>query len=240
MHRFKFVRRVKVFAEDMVEDAARDFNSFTKKIKNARILSPKKVKVLKIERVRGARSQENILFLQRLLKNPKSLGALVPSSRKLGAFMCRHVICGEGEYVLEVGAGTGSFTQALLESGIPSDQLIVVELDGELVKFLKKRFPRSIVIQGSAADLVEILPYGIAGSVRTIVSGIPMVNLSKSLQKSIIQSCFSVALPGAQMLQFTYRPAMPIPAQEFNLRSRHLGTVYRNFPPASVWAFQTR
>lgn len=238
MYRFKFVREVKILAEDMAEDMARDFGIFAKKIKNTRFLPTKKIKLKKIPRIRGERRQENILFFQRLLKNPKSLGAIVPSSRKLGAFMCRHVDCGEGEYVLEVGAGTGSFTQALLESGIHPDQLIVVELDGELVNFLKGRFPQVIVIQGSAADLVNILPEGVPGRVRTIVSGIPMVNLSKYLQKAIMSSCFSITLPGAQMLQFTYRPIIPIPAREFNLKSRHLGTVYMNFPPATVWSFQ--
>lgn len=238
MQRFKFIREIKSLAEDMAEDMARDFGALVRKFKDTRFLPPKKIKLKKVSRIRGDRRQENVLFFQRLMKNPRSLGAIVPSSKKLGAFMCRHVDCAEGEYVLEVGAGTGSFTQALLKSGIRLDQLIIIELDGELVAFLKERFPQATIIQGSAADLISLLPEGVAGRIRTIVSGIPMVNLSKSLQKEIIESCFSVTLPGALMLQFTYRPIVPFPAKKFNLKAKHLGTVYLNFPPATVWSFK--
>lgn len=181
--------------------------------------------------------QESILFLKCLFKNPKSLGAIVPSSRKLGEFICQHVECLEEEYILEVGAGTGRFTQALLESGVPPHQLVVIELDPELTIFLKQRFPNILVIQGSAADLSHILPDKVQGKIRTIVSGIPMVNLKRDVQKSIMDSCFSSALPNAHFLQFTYRPIVPIPAKDFNLQYCHLGTVFFNFPPATVWKF---
>lgn len=218
------------------------FGRFRMRVKiNDKIRKAHKLMIHRLEKSsRSLKSHENVLFLKRLMKNPRSLGAVVPSSRKLGEFICRHVDWDDQDYILEVGAGTGRFTQCLLESGVPPEKLIVVELDTELFHYLQRKFPQVLVLHGSAGDLEFLLPKGAIKKVRTIVSGIPMVNLSKDLQRSILDACFAVASSEATFLQFTYRPLSPIPAKEFQLEGYHLGTVFLNFPPATVWRFRMK
>ena len=43
--------------------------------------------------------------------------------------------------VLEIGAGTGAITQALLERGVSPERLFVIERDAELTAFLRNKFP---------------------------------------------------------------------------------------------------
>lgn len=181
---------------------------------------------------------ENLLFLKRLLKNPKALGAITPSSLALSNSICRHVEVTAETYVVEIGAGTGRFTRALLHSGIDPSQLFVVEMDPELCKFLMQHFPQVTIINGDASRLVEILPPHIIGKVSTVISGIPLVNLSASLQGAIAKACFAVLEEGGQMLQFTYGPISPLSSRKLGLHKKRLGHVLWNFPPAVIWAYK--
>jgi hypothetical protein len=65
------------------------------------------------------------LFIQSLLKSPLAVGALVPSSPQLSRLIASQVGCGSS-HVLEVGAGTGSITDALLSLGVPANRLFVI------------------------------------------------------------------------------------------------------------------
>lgn len=185
-----------------------------------------------------AKRDENLLFLKRLLKNPKALGAVTPSSLALSNFICRHVEATPDSYVVEIGAGTGRFTRALLRYGIIPSQLFVVEMDPELCEFLTLHFPQVTVINGDASRLLEILPPHIIGKVSTVISGIPMVNLSASLQAGIAEACFAVLGEGGQMLQFTYGPISPLSSRKLGLHKKRLGHVLWNFPPAVIWAYK--
>jgi phosphatidylethanolamine/phosphatidyl-N-methylethanolamine N-methyltransferase len=185
-----------------------------------------------------AKRDENLLFFKRLLKNPKALGAVIPSSLALANFICRHVEATPDSYVVEIGAGTGRFTRALLRFGIEPAQLFVVEMDPELCKFLTEHFPQVTVINGDARNLLEILPAHIIGKVSTVISGIPLVNLSESVQASIADACFATLTEGGQMLQFTYGPISPLSSRKLGLHQKRLGSVLRNFPPAVIWSYK--
>jgi phosphatidylethanolamine/phosphatidyl-N-methylethanolamine N-methyltransferase len=185
-----------------------------------------------------AKRDENLLFFKRLLKNPKALGAITPSSLALANFICRHVESTPESFVVEIGAGTGRFTRALLRYGVTPTQIYVVEMDPELCKFLTQHFPQVTVINGDARNLLDILPAHIIGKVSTVISGIPLVNLSETIQAHIADACFAVLAEGGQMLQFTYGPISPLSSRKLGLHKKRLGSVFWNFPPAVIWAYK--
>ncbi|MFO0295768.1 MAG: class I SAM-dependent methyltransferase [Rhodospirillales bacterium] len=186
---------------------------------------------------RAARDGEELLFLRRWLAHPLKVGALLPSSAWLGRLVARNVTLGPGEYVVEVGAGTGTVTRELLASGIPSDRLFVVELDPDLCAFLRRQLPGANVIQGDATQLRALLPADVPGKVRTVISGIPMVTLPLPLQRRMIDAWFDVMGPGGRMLQYTYSLVSPLPEARLGVRGRRCGIVMRNVPPAWVWSY---
>ena len=179
---------------------------------------------------------ESLLFLKQLVKNPKSLGAVVPSSLVLADFMCRHIDLTKNPRIIEIGGGTGRFTQALLKNGLSPENLCVIELDPAMYEFLQKNFPDVYIVKGNANKLPELLPEGWE-SADVIVSGIPMVNLSFQDQQQIIQACFKSLSPSGSLLQFTYGPLSPLPARKLGLRQKRLGHVLLNLPPATVWRY---
>lgn len=180
---------------------------------------------------------ESLLFLKQLIRNPKSLGAVVPSSQMLADFICGHVPTAENHLVVEVGAGTGRFTQGLLKAGIKPENLIVLEIDPLMCSFLRKNFPHINVIEGNANQLHTLLPNEWVGKIGTIISGIPMVNLSGEDQEQIISSCFQVLSETGFVLQFTYGPISPLSSKKLGLTKKRLGHVFMNFPPATVWQY---
>jgi phosphatidylethanolamine/phosphatidyl-N-methylethanolamine N-methyltransferase len=180
---------------------------------------------------------EELLFLRRWLAHPLKVGAVMPSSAFLGRLVAKNVRLGPDEYVVELGAGTGTVTKELLDAGIPADRLFVVEIDPDLCSFLRREVPQAQVIQGDATRLRALLPPEVAGKVRTVISGIPMVTLPLSVQAKMIDAWFDVMPPDGRMLQYTYSLVSPLPEAKLGVKGRRCGIVVRNVPPAWVWSY---
>ncbi|MHB8564056.1 MAG: hypothetical protein ACYDDA_08960, partial [Acidiferrobacteraceae bacterium] len=82
------------------------------------------------------------LFVKVLCSRPQTIGAPCPSSRRLANYMAAQAIASAKGTVVELGAGTGVVTQALLDRGLAAEKLIVVEQSPILAGHLRARFPQ--------------------------------------------------------------------------------------------------
>src|SRR3974390_3280313 len=139
---------------------------------------------------------EELLFFRRWIANPLKVGALLPSSRALARLVARNVELGPDDAVIEIGAGTGSITKALVSAGIPRERLFVIEIDADMCTYLRKQFPQVQIIHGDAGRLLDIVPSRWHGKVSTVVSGIPMITLPFEAQQRLIRSWFGITKPG--------------------------------------------
>lgn len=179
------------------------------------------------------------LFFRSLLLNPKAVGAVAPSSPKLARLMASRVGA-ESAPVLEIGAGTGVITEALLERGVDPERLIVVERDRQLAAFLRRRFPAVRVYRADALDCRRILmDYGVP-RVRTVISSLPLRNLSPAERMQNVDAMLKSLAPEGQLIQYTYGAGCPIAARRFGLQAECLGRIWQNLPPAAVWRFVKR
>ena len=138
---------------------------------------------------------------------------------------------------MELGGGTGAITQGLVDSGIPREALVVVELDEKLHRYLATRFMGAMVVKGDATKLSEILDqYGVK-KVRTIISGLPMVGMPDGFRQAIYQGGAKIVGPSGVMLQYTYSPISPIPHRRYGLKAKLAGFVLNNMPPAYIWKY---
>ncbi len=183
------------------------------------------------------RRDENLLFLKMLIKNPRGLGAVAPSSLGLCDLIAKNILYPKDHYILEIGAGTGRITSRLIAAGVDPSHIYVVELDLQMCIFLKEKLPGVNVIHGDARHLKSLLPPHVHSKISTVVSGIPMMNLSKDAQDAIVTSCLNVISSKGILLQFTYGPASPIDVKPYRLIKKRLGHIFFNLPPAFLWMY---
>jgi phospholipid N-methyltransferase len=181
-------------------------------------------------------------FFRQWLRNPRSMAALSPSGRQLTRQMVAQLPAGTRR-VIELGGGTGVFTQAMLDLGISPQELMVLELNSELAEFLHQRFPDARVVNGDACNLAQIVKetgFDAGNGVDAVVSGLGFLAMPRSLQQSILQAVFSVLGPERPLIQFTYGPSNPLPRDllsELGLSVRRAGFAWCNVPPATVYVY---
>ena len=101
--------------------------------------------------------------------------------------MVEHADPDPSGYTLELGPGTGVFTQALIDAGIPPERIIAVEHNGEFCRLLAKRFPALNVVQGDAFDLDKTLAAYAGITFSAALSGLPLLSFPKPLRLKCIE-----------------------------------------------------
>jgi phosphatidylethanolamine/phosphatidyl-N-methylethanolamine N-methyltransferase len=178
-------------------------------------------------------ASESSVFLRQLIRNPREVSAISPSSPWLARAMTAGIKPHTGP-VVEFGPGTGRLTAAILARGVAPHDLTLFEMNGDFVRHLRARFPGVHVHHGPAQDAAEEMRVPVA----KVISGLPLLSMPLPLRRSIVQAAFDVLAPGAAMVQFTYGPTAPLPAEELetmNLRVEQGVKIWRNLPPARVY-----
>jgi phosphatidylethanolamine/phosphatidyl-N-methylethanolamine N-methyltransferase len=176
------------------------------------------------------------LFRRRLLKNPRQVSAIAPSSRTLARAMTLGLGPHSGR-VVEFGPGTGRFTEAILARGVAPQDLTLFELDEEFVDYLRGRFPGVTVHQLPAQEAPRLVGPGVS----TVISGLPLLSMPPEVREGIVDAAFQVLAPRGRYVQFTYGPRPPLPpetVQALGLTVNKGNKVWANLPPATVYRFR--
>jgi phospholipid N-methyltransferase len=180
-----------------------------------------------------------MLFAREILSNPREIGAACPSSPMLGRAMAKALPTHLNGIVVELGAGTGTITAALLARGIPPEKLLVLERSPNLVKHLREKFPQLQVIEGDAALLSDYINKGT--KVAAIVSGLPLRSLPAQVVKDIVNQINKLLHHDSILIQFTYDLRGEwFEQQHKQFRKTQSTIVWRNLPPARVDVFRKR
>ena len=180
------------------------------------------------------------IFLTRWLRDPLGTAAVVPSGADLARLMARQVDPGRPGTVVELGAGTGVITQALLAAGVVPSRLVVLERDEVLYRLLRARLPGIALVRGDAVNLRAALAGLGIESASAVVSSLPFLVMSERQRQAILEQARMILDEDGQFIQFTYGPNCPIPRRKLGAwgwQARAMGTAWMNLPPATVWRF---
>ena len=182
------------------------------------------------------RRSDSGAFLREWLSDPLRVASVTPSGRALAAMMTREIDATAAP-VIELGPGTGVFTDALIARGVPEDQLVLVEMGEAFATLLRQRRPAAMVLEMDARRLAKIvLPGGVRAG--AVVSGLPILAMPPRTVLQILRGVFSQLRDGGAMYQFTYGPRCPVRRvilDRLGLHAERIGGAMLNVPPAAVY-----
>jgi phospholipid N-methyltransferase len=182
-------------------------------------------------------------FLAAALRRPATMGAVAPSSPRLGAVLAS-VVPRTGEpVVVELGPGTGAVSEVIAAKLPAGARHLAVELDPAMVEYLGRTHPDLEVVQGNAADLGKLLAERGIAQVDAVICGLPWALFDDATQTALLAEISRVIGDRGAFTTFAYLHGMTLgAARRFRRRLRGTfdevlvsSTVWRNLPPAFVY-----
>lgn len=181
---------------------------------------------------------EELRFFKGWIDKPRAVGAIVPTSSVTARKMASVIDPGSGLPVLELGAGTGVITRAILERGVKPHNLFSVEYSPAFVRHLRARFPGVHVIEGDAFGLDTTLGEQRDTLFDTIISGVPLLNFPVEQRIAYVEGLLDRLPAGRPVVQLTYGPLSPVPPGRGAYLVEHFDFIIRNIPPTQLWIYR--
>lgn len=174
-------------------------------------------------------------FLKQFFKDKQMVGALSPSTRFLGEKMISNLDLSKDKILVELGPGTGVFTDILIEKMAPDARLLVFELNDSFHESLNKRIddPRVQVIHDSAEFISKYLDEGEKAD--AIVSSLPLMVFSAELRNNVIKESYDCLKNNGKYVQFQYS-LQSKKLLESVFDNVDVKFTIKNFPPAFVYS----
>ena len=171
--------------------------------------------------------QEKVRFFRSFLANPRQVGAILPTSRRAVRDMLDIADFARARTVVELGAGTGVYTEEVISRLHPDARFLAFEVDADLVATLNERVrdPRLQVINDSAENVESYLN---GDKVDVIVSGLPFTSLPQLVKRNIFGEMERVLGPDGVMVAIQYST---MAQRDFE---RHFASVRRRVSPVNV------
>jgi phospholipid N-methyltransferase len=177
--------------------------------------------------------QEGFLFLKNSLRHFYTVGSFAPSSRFLAAKIAGAIEMDRDLTMLELGAGTGSVTKALLGRLSRRSELFVTETNKEFLSHLRSHIqdPRLRVVDEDVSLPGDVLR---GGPFDVVISGLPLANFSKAKEDELLRASARLLKVGGTFLQFQYsRRSLPAIQKYFRLNKIEFEP--RNIFPAFLY-----
>lgn len=179
-------------------------------------------------------------FLRAAMRRPGAVGAVAPSSSGLAELLASVVPRSGMPVVVELGPGTGAVSAVIDRRLPPEGRHLAVELDPDMVAYLRRARPSLEVVPGDARELGALLAARDVTRVDVVVSGLPWSLFDTPTQTEILREVARLLGPTGAFTTFAYLHGMPLhTARRFR---RNLAatfdevlvskTVWRNLPPA--------
>ena len=175
-----------------------------------------------------------LLFLRKFIANPCKIGSITPSSRFLKDKMLSGVMWDELDSVVELGAGTGVFTEYVMAHKSPACRFLAIEQDKLMRAQLKSRYPR-LALGEQAENLCRImhemsLPYA-----DCIISGLPFAVLDHDMRRQILDNVVTALKPGGVFITFQYSLHMKAALEKY-FPEVTISFELLNLPPAFIYS----
>lgn len=186
----------------------------------------------------GRHKGDWVKFFGTWMRHPGAMGAIAASSPRYCDEMVAQSTTHLDGPILELGAGLGVVTRALLRAGVEPSRITSIEFDKDFAKALAERFPEVDVICGDGLDLTETLAGREGERFASILFAIPIVRFPQERRRELLDHYFERIMPGGNLTQLSYSWVPPIRADPARYATSSSPVVWANLPPARVWVYR--
>lgn len=164
------------------------------------------------------------------------VGAVSPSSKFLANKMLENVDFKNAQLVVELGPGTGVFTDKIIQRLNPKAKLLVFELNKDFYQSLQNRIndPRVEIIHDSASNISNYLKDDEKKTVDTVISSLPLMAFPEELRNDVVNASYDVLKDDGMYIQFQYSlQSKKLLANKY--AKMDITFTVKNFPPAFVY-----
>lgn len=175
-------------------------------------------------------------FRKQFWKDKKMVGAMAPSSKYLASKMLENIDFSKVKSIVELGPGTGVFTDEIIERLGSDAQLFVFELNDNFYNALDARISdnRVHIIHDSAEHINLHLAKHNLENVDIVISSLPLAVFSEELRHNVLNASYDILHDSGKYIQFQYS----LQARKL-LKERYpivnISFTPLNFPPAFVY-----
>lgn len=172
-------------------------------------------------------------FVRQFFKNKKMVGAIAPSTKFLGKKMLKNINFNSSKILIELGPGTGVFTDLIIEQMAKDAQLYVFELNKNFYANLVERIndPRVKILNDSAENIEKYIDK----EVDVIISSLPLMVFSNELRENVITTSHKSLKKDGIYLQFQYT-LQSKKILEKTYDKVDVSFTIKNIPPAFIYS----
>lgn len=144
--------------------------------------------------------------------------------------------------VVELGPGTGAFTDRILETIRAQTSFFCIEINKAFVEETKRKHPTAIVYHDSAVCIKKYLLLQGHATCDRIISGLPWAAFDPNMQELLLKEIYEALEPGGLFLTFAYYPFNYLPTGTSfknkllkRFRKVRQTRVVPNLPPAFIY-----
>jgi phospholipid N-methyltransferase len=129
-------------------------------------------------------------FIQKFITEPKKIGSITPSSSFLTKRMLEDLPWDNLDFVVELGAGTGVFTDYIAHRKSESCRVLIIEQDDKMREALQSCYP-DFHFGSEAENLCRYLNEFDLPKADCIISGLPFALFPHELQDQVMKEIIS-------------------------------------------------
>ncbi|MGG0452876.1 rRNA adenine N-6-methyltransferase family protein [Priestia megaterium] len=179
----------------------------------------------------------NLAFMYQYFHQPRTVGALLPSSTHLAKKMVKGIDFEHADCIVEYGPGTGVFTRELIRRRSACTTLLLIEYNRHFYEKVKEqvRDEKNVyVIHGSAENVQKYLIQYDIPKVDYVLSGLPFASLTSEVSDCILQNTRSVLAEEGKFITFQYTNLKKQLIRSFFPQIK-VEKEWRNVPPAYIF-----
>lgn len=150
---------------------------------------------------------EILSFIKQYITKPRTVGAILPSSKYLANKMIEDIDFNSARYIVEYGSGTGVFTEKIVKGRKKNTRILLFESNKKFCDLLKDKYKDEsdiYIINDSAEYIGKYMKEYDIPWIDYIVSGLPFASLPNDLSSNILKETQKHLKEDGKFITFQY------------------------------------